>query len=322
MIVGTGGTEGGFIMNLLHLEYFRELAYHEHVQETAKKLHVSAPTISTSLRNLEEELGVTLFDRVGRNMYLNDCGKAFLPYVEQMFDVLTQGIDAVDAVRLRLQNRVSFSVKDAAFWSHVIEMFNKRYPEIYIHQHDIDPEFDGKLIDQLGLDFMVTDKELINNTLDSCVLYQDQFVLMVSKDHPLAQRNQQSCSLFDLQGETFLFRPKSDYFQQSTDKLFAQYGFTPSKSMEFEYVLRSMMLEKNVGVIVTAERTIQSEFYNHVSVLRIREFKGVTFSKRLYWKKDKKLSPAAEAFQAYIIRVSASTEAIREEIKKLRELSE
>lgn len=309
------------MMNLLHLEYFRELAYHQHVQETAKKLHVSAPTISTSLRNLEEELGVTLFDRVGRNMYLNDCGKVFLPYVEQVFALLSQGRDAVDAAHLRLQNRVTFSVKDAAFWSHVIEMFNKRYPDISIYQHDMDPDFDGKLIDQLGLDFMVTDKELINNTLDSCVLYQDQYVLMVSKDHSFAQRKRQSCSLFELQNETFLFRPKSDFFQQSTDKLFAQYGFQPTKSMEFEYVLRSMMLEKNVGIIVTAERTVQTEFYNHVWILHIQEFQGVTFSKRLYWKKEKKLSPAAEAFKTYLIKVSASIEAIREEMKQLQNLS-
>ena len=66
-------------MNLLHLEYFRALANIQHVQKTGEYLHVSPSAISAGIRSLEQELGVQLFNRVGRSMKLNDCGKVFPP---------------------------------------------------------------------------------------------------------------------------------------------------------------------------------------------------------------------------------------------------
>jgi DNA-binding transcriptional LysR family regulator len=301
------------MMNLLQLEYFRELACSEHMQKTAKKLHVSAPAVSAGLRNMESELGVALFDHVGRNMRLNDCGKALLPYVEQLFLCLRQGREAVDTAYLRHKKRVAFSVKDAAFWSELIEMFNLRYPDILLFQHDADPEEDGKLLNQCNLDFMVTDKELKNKDLDRCVLYEDRYVLLVSAMHPMAARKQDTCSLFDLDRETFLFRPKSDYFQQCTDRLFSQFGFTPANTMEFEYILRSRMLSKNIGVAVTTERAARLDFYSHAAAVRVREFDGIKSPKKLYWKKDQELTEAALTFKTYVTRVISTPETLQAE---------
>jgi DNA-binding transcriptional LysR family regulator len=127
-------------MNLLQLEYFRELAYTEHVQETAQKLHVSASTISVTLRKLEEELDVFLFDRVGRNVILNDCGRIFLPYVEQIFDDLEQGVTALKLTYQQFQSQVSFSVRDAAFWSHILQRSIRIYHSVIY----TDPGFAGR----------------------------------------------------------------------------------------------------------------------------------------------------------------------------------
>ena len=101
-------------MNLLHLEYFREAARSEHVQKTGERLHVSPSAVSSGIRSLEQELGVNLFDRVGRNMKLNEYGKIFLPYVEEMFSSLHNGVNAVQAARH--QKRVSFTISDAALY--------------------------------------------------------------------------------------------------------------------------------------------------------------------------------------------------------------
>lgn len=77
-------------MNLLHLEYFREAARSEHVQKTGERLHVSPSAVSSGIRSLEQELGVNLFDRVGRNMKLN-MGKFSSPISRRCFPPCTMG---------------------------------------------------------------------------------------------------------------------------------------------------------------------------------------------------------------------------------------
>ena len=76
------------MLTLLQLEYFRMLARSEQLNETANQMFVSPSTISTSIRNLEEELGVSLFERPGRHIRLNEQGRLFLDYVEQVFPFL------------------------------------------------------------------------------------------------------------------------------------------------------------------------------------------------------------------------------------------
>jgi len=65
-------------MKLLQLYYFRALAEKEHLYRTATELYISPSALSTTISRLEKELGVQLFDRVGRNIRLNDNGKKIL----------------------------------------------------------------------------------------------------------------------------------------------------------------------------------------------------------------------------------------------------
>ena len=63
-------------MELQQLRYFDEVARTQHVTNSAKKLNVAQPALTQSIRRLERELGVTLFERVGRNVRLTACGEA------------------------------------------------------------------------------------------------------------------------------------------------------------------------------------------------------------------------------------------------------
>ena len=171
-------------MNLLHLEYFREAARSEHVQKTGERLHVSPSAVSSGIRSLEQELGVNLFDRVGRNMKLNEYGKIFLPYVEEMFSSLHNGVNAVQAARH--QKRVSFTISDAALYIDLVSRFSEAYPEIRIRQINQTPDRQGKLIDQADLDFIMTSQVIENCGLDSCDLFEEQIIVAVPPSHPLA----------------------------------------------------------------------------------------------------------------------------------------
>ena len=75
-------------MTLQQLEYFRILAKYENINSAAKRIHISQPALSMSIKKLETELGYRLFDRTGNSIRLNYRGSQFLEAVNDIFAVL------------------------------------------------------------------------------------------------------------------------------------------------------------------------------------------------------------------------------------------
>ncbi len=83
------------------LPAFRAVAETEHLPTAARELGVVASSLSRSVRLLEEEIGVTLFDRVGHRIVLNDAGRAFLSVVRDAMRQLDEGVNAAAGNELR-----------------------------------------------------------------------------------------------------------------------------------------------------------------------------------------------------------------------------
>lgn len=79
-------------MNLHHLRYFVTLAHMEHYTKAAEKLLITQPSLSHAISSLEQELGIPLFEKEGRNIGLSKAGKVFLDYVEESLDMIDAGV--------------------------------------------------------------------------------------------------------------------------------------------------------------------------------------------------------------------------------------
>ena len=75
-------------MELYWLKYFQTIARIGSVSRAAEQIHISQPALSKTLSQLEEELGVRLFDRVGRNIVLNRYGESFLKNTNEILNRL------------------------------------------------------------------------------------------------------------------------------------------------------------------------------------------------------------------------------------------
>lgn len=83
-------------MNLRHLQFFVQLAKTEHMAKAAEILDISQPSLSYAINSLEEELGVPLFEKDGRNIKLTNYGQIFLQYVQKSLDELNQGAEYIN----------------------------------------------------------------------------------------------------------------------------------------------------------------------------------------------------------------------------------
>lgn len=72
-------------MELLQLKYFQTVAYTEHISKAAEQLKIAQPSLSLTIKRLENELGTNLFERKGRNIKLSSAGKILLKHVNRIF---------------------------------------------------------------------------------------------------------------------------------------------------------------------------------------------------------------------------------------------
>lgn len=79
-------------MNLSQLYYFRKLADLQHYAKAAKELYITQPSLSNAISSLEQELGVSLFQKTGRNIHLTKYGSEFLVYVNKGLEQIDKGI--------------------------------------------------------------------------------------------------------------------------------------------------------------------------------------------------------------------------------------
>ena len=94
-------------MELIQLEMFSHLAKYENMSVTAQIMNTSQPSISRMLASLESELGVRLFDRVGRNITLNEQGKAFLRHAETALTAVSDGRRTLAKVKNELLGEIN-----------------------------------------------------------------------------------------------------------------------------------------------------------------------------------------------------------------------
>lgn len=288
-------------MELLQLRYFCALAESQHLSSTAKKLMISPPSLSITIARLEKELDLPLFDRVKRNIRLNDNGRLFYEHVKQSLEILDQGIGEIDQICHQLENTVKIALTSPMIWNDFFMEFQASYPEIKLETAVVTLEELNR--EDFSYDFFMGNGWDI--TSGGWIIRRigrfEQSLVLVSKKHPLAFRK--VISVEELKEETFITlgetNPTTDNFVL---KLCESYGFHPKSMLKANYFTRISHLKNNDGVVLISDLGLSKNFIDDGSIhkIKVRDSRLRRYQ-TISWKENGRHSSASKKFLSTVL---------------------
>lgn len=284
-------------MELLQLKYFLHLAQSEHVSQSAAELHISQPSLSSTIKKLENELGVPLFVRNGRNIRLSGYGEIYRDYVRQSLDALENGRIALDEKRGFDNRHLSLGMLSPYIWSDLLYHFGQKYPEIAVDRYSLENSDYCKLLRSGKIDMYIGGvHDLEARDFASTVLYEDDIVLLVNKAHPLAQRD--AIDLRQCGDVRFINLGEHTSLQQFISSMYQEAGLVPASVLECDYTLRDQMVIENHGVSVTTQASALSANSDQIKALPII-FPTKKRILGLIYRKNRLFTPAMKKFHRF-----------------------
>ncbi|MBO1307463.1 LysR family transcriptional regulator [Enterococcus sp. 669A] len=173
-------------MNIRQLELFMTVAEVENMTEAANRSFISQPAVSQTIHELEEEIGVRLFDRPGRAIELNPAGKAFYQRVKHFLQEYQELEDFAEYLEKQAPMKLGANLTIANFWlPEIIPPFLQQGHQVEILADTAERILQALRNQELDLALLegtVGEKDLIVEPFD-----QYELMVVVAVDHPLAQ---------------------------------------------------------------------------------------------------------------------------------------
>jgi DNA-binding transcriptional LysR family regulator len=282
-------------MEFLQLRYFADAAKTENFSHTAKKHLVPPSTVSQAIKKLETELGVSLFERNGNKVTLNENGMILYKGVESALCDLEDAVRALKDNTHDIEGDICLCIlTNRRLVTKCILDFKKLYPNVNFtlyHQHN------G--IDSNKFDLWIGDQTLDVKNAEKVLLVSENILVAVSKDHPLA--NRKSVNMSELSSERFISMTSNRSLHQTLISECRRCGFEPQIAIQCDdpYYIR-MYVAKNYGITLFPEFSWKNMFTDDAVILEIQNVK-ITRDTYVYWQATKYLSNATKAFRSYLI---------------------
>lgn len=193
-------------MTLRHLRIFLAVCREGSTTAAAEKLYIAQPTVSVSVRELEKHYGVTLFDRIGRRLFLTEAGQQMRSYAQHIVSLLdemeSRSQDWEETGTLRLGSSITIGTVQLPG---IVAQLQAQYPRLRIEVTVCNSDTVEGAILSNEIDLGLIEGENHSSKLKDIPLGGDELVFLCHPSHPFAG---QTVAPLRLNGEPFLFREK------------------------------------------------------------------------------------------------------------------
>ena len=285
-------------MNLQHLEYFIALAKTEHMTRTAQELNTSQPNLSYMISELEKEIGVPLFKKIGRNIRLTRYGKIFYNATEQSLSALEEGKQRIQAEIdpnqgiIHLGFIYTMGIEKAPA---LLKQFMLDYPNVHFDFEQNNSKHLLQLLVEEKLDLAFVSKVDGFTNIHFEPLTTEKLVLVVPNHHPLASYDK--IRLEESLSYDYVYYNHSSGLRPYLDQTFDNLGLNPTIKLELENDLSILgFVAQNFGIAIMPDiPSIDSFPVKKINILN-------PLSKRIIYlalRQKDYISPLTQKFQQY-----------------------
>lgn len=285
-------------MELRQLEIFQALARELNFTRAAARVHCVQSNVTTQIRALESELGVPLFERLGKRVRLSEAGHRLLPYADQVLRLTKEAREIAVEGDQPSGKLMAGSPETVVTYRlpQVLRRFQQRFPKVELAFRPLSSAIAWQEIARGDLDFVfLIDQVLDHPNLVVEQLSEEPMTLIASPKHPLAKARRVRAT--DLKDETFLLTERGCSYRCRLEKALLAEGVAPRSVLEFDSVEAiKQCVALNMGVAVLPQVTLCAELKR--GSLNALRWAGpdLTMATQMAWHKGKWVSPAMSAF--------------------------
>ena len=284
------------------LRLLEAVARNSSFTRASEELHLTQPAVSTQIKQLEEEVGLPLFEQMGKKIFLTEAGRevyAFSRNIAQQFRDIESVLDEMKGVT---RGTLSLTVTSTGkyFAPYLLAEFIKHHPGTQVHLEVTNRE---ELVTQLQEnipDMAIMGTPRGNMDLTAQAFMQNPLVIIARPDHPLAQMSR--IPLSRLEEETFILRERGSGTRNAVERFFGDRNVTLNTSMEMsrnEAIKHAVMAGLGLGIV--SLHTLEFELaLNRIAILSVEGF-PIMKEWYLVHRNGKRLSPIAQAFHEFVL---------------------
>lgn len=281
-------------MELRHLHYFLTLCEELHFSEAAFKIGISQPTLSQQIRVLEGEVGVPLFDRLGKKTVQTEAGLILQRYAIKAIKELENAQTAIDDLKDAYSGTLRVAVLPSDLDYHLTELlvaFHRDFPSVHI---EVIPSIDipnKVLLNEVDIGLALV--EPAHSQLTARPIFKESYCLFVSKKSHLATRKKIEIS--ELADIPLILYPKGFYGRDLIDRWCLTQGIrvepitAPGSSTAI-----FQLIEAGVGASIQPHKLIEA--FEDKDMIAIPIEDAPQRSLAIIYRNDRYLSKAAQRF--------------------------
>jgi len=293
-------------VTLRQMRVFAAVARNLSFTRAARELHLTQPAVSQQVKLLEEEVGLPLFEHIGRKVHLAPAGVELLRYTEQAMELLRQASESLSAMRGLKRGVLKLGAVSTAkyFAPSLLSTFTPAYPEVTIkfavgNREEIIQQLASNEIDLVIMGRPPRELETVAEPFA-----KNPLVIIASPTHPLATRRR--IKLSQLADEYFLIRESGSGTRASMERVFKERDVPFRVSMEVssnETIKQAVMAD--MGLSFISAHTVGLELA--AGKLVILDVVGLPIVRDWYviHLRDKTLAPIPVAFRSFLLENGA-----------------
>ncbi|MBT2970075.1 MAG: LysR family transcriptional regulator [gamma proteobacterium symbiont of Ctena orbiculata] len=295
---------------LRQMRVFTTVASHLNYTRAARELHLSQPAVSMQVKQLEESVGLPLFEHAGKKIQLTEAGKEMYQYVRTIFQTFEEMEEVLDAMKGLDTGHINIAVASTVnyFAPRLLAGFSRQYPGIDLSLDVTNRERLMGLLKNNEIDIVLMGLPPEDIDLIYEPFMDNPLVVIAPPGHPLEKRRQ--IPMHRLEEEIFIMREAGSGTRLAMERYFKEQGITIRTGMQMtrnEAIKQAVRAGMGLGVVST--HTIELEV--ETGRLVILDIEGFPILRHWYmvYRKTKRLSPPAKAFHDFVM---AEAQHIRE----------